>query len=313
MNRIKRWAAGTETSLDDYLVGGIERFVLPVVKYLVIYAGLNYLEFSERAEKVLHVTTIVVVTFFAIRLIISFLKLLVESHVRKQEHGEEKVKQMTGVTIVITIVIWILGGVFLFDNLGYDVTAVITGLGIGGIAVALAMQNILGDLFNYFVIFFDRPFEIGDSIVLDDKNGTVEYIGIKTTRLKALSGEQLILSNSDLTKSRLHNFKRMERRRVAFSIGVVYQTTTENLKEIPSLIKNIIIAQKDVTFDRVHFLSYNNLSLTFDIVFFVESPDFNRYADIHQEINLKIFEAFSERGIEFANSSPTLYLKEQKI
>jgi len=297
---IKNWAGKTETNIDDYLIDGIERFVLPMTKFLVIYAGLSYLEFSSRAEKVLHVALIVIVTFYCVQLVASFLKVLLESHVRRQDHGDEKVKQMKGVMVVITVVIWILGGVFLFDNLGYDVTAIITGLGIGGIAIALALQNILGDLFNYFVIFFDRPFEIGDSIILDDKNGTVEYIGIKTTRLKALGGEQLILSNSDLTKSRLHNFKRMERRRIAFTLAVAYDTSLENLKEIPEIIKGFIKEYKDLTFDRVHFLTYGTHGLNFEVVFFVESSDYNHYADMQQAINLKIFDTFKQKGIKFA-------------
>src|SRR5690606_34760610 len=125
-----------------------------------------------------------------------------QSYVRRQDKGEEKVKQLTGILLIINIVIWAIGVVFMLDNLGYDVTTIIAGLGIGGIAIALAAQNILGDLFNYFVIFFDRPFEVGDFIIVDNKLGTVEYIGLKTTRLKSLSGEQLIFANSDLTNSR---------------------------------------------------------------------------------------------------------------
>ena len=160
--------------------------------------------------------------------------------------------------LVINLCIWFLGIVFLFDNLGYDVTAIIAGLGIGGIAIALAAQNILGDLFNYFVIFFDRPFEIGDFIVLDDKKGNVEYIGIKTTRLKSITGEQIIISNTDLTNSRLHNFKRMEQRRVLFTLGVTYQTTPEQLQMIPGIIKSIIEDQEGITFDRAHFATFGD-------------------------------------------------------
>lgn len=313
LQRVKKWADRTETNLDDYLLDGIENFVLPMAKFLVIYAGLNYLSLSNKVDKILHVAIIVIVTFYCVQLIASFLKLLLESHVRKQDQGEEKVKQMKGVMVVVTIVIWILGGVFLLNNLGYDVTAIVTGLGIGGIAIALALQNILGDLFNYFVIFFDRPFEIGDAIVLDDKNGTVEYIGIKTTRLKALGGEQLILSNSDLTKSRLHNFKRMQRRRIAFTLAVAYDTSVENLREIPDIIKRLVQEHKEITLDRVHFLAYGTHGLNFETVFFVETSDYNKYADIQQDINFKIFENFRQKGIQFAYpAQPIVMGKEEK-
>src|SRR5690606_33925698 len=131
---------------------------------------------------------------------------LLQSYIRKrsdEEKADDRVKQLGGIMLIINIIIWALGLIFLFDNMGFDVTAVIAGMGIGGIAIALAAQNILGDLFNYFVIFFDKPFEIGDFIIVDDKLGTIEYIGIKTTRVKSLSGEQLVFSNSDLTNSRI--------------------------------------------------------------------------------------------------------------
>jgi small-conductance mechanosensitive channel len=158
----------------------------------------------------------------------------------------------------------------------------------------------LGDLFNYFVIFFDRPFEIGDFIVVDDKKGTVEYIGIKTTRLKALSGEQLILSNSDLTKSRLHNFKRLQSRRIVFSFGIVYEVSPQQLREIPVLLKSIILEHSQTTFDRAHFVSYGSFSLNFEVVYFVENPEYNVYMDIQQNINIRIYEEFAKRNIEFA-------------
>jgi small-conductance mechanosensitive channel len=202
-----------------------------------------------------------------------------------------------------------MGGVFLFDNLGYDVTAIITGLGIGGLAVALAAQTILGDLFNYFVIFFDRPFEIGDYIVVDDKKGNVEYIGIKTTRIKSLSGEQIIISNSDLTNSRVHNFKRMEKRRIVFNLGVTYQTPPDQLREIPGIIRKIITEQNDAQIDRCHFATYGDFSLNFETVYYVTEPDYAKYMDIQESINLQIFEAFSERKIDFAYPTQTLFLE----
>jgi small-conductance mechanosensitive channel len=231
-----------------------------------------------------------------------------KSYVRRQDQGEEKVKQLGGIMLILNGIIWIIGIIFLFDNLGYNVGTVIAGLGIGGIAIALAAQNILGDLFNYFVIFFDRPFEIGDFIILDDKMGTVEYIGIKTTRLKSLSGEQLIISNSDLTQSRLHNYKRMQRRRIQFDIGIVYQTPLEKVKEVPQIIKNVIASIEGITIDRTHFKAYGDFSLNFQTVYFVESSEYNVYMDKQQLINLKLFEEFEKRKIEFAYPTQSIFL-----
>lgn len=304
--RLKKWSDKTETLIDNYIVDGIQRFGLPILNFIIIYFGTSYLTLSDKAIKYVHGTVAVIITYYALRLISSTILLVLQAHVRKQEEGEEKVKQLGGIMLLLNIFIWALGALFLFANLGYDVTTIIAGLGIGGIAIALAAQNILGDLFNYFVIFFDRPFEIGDFIVIDDKKGNVEHIGIKTTRLKSLTGEQLVFSNSDLTNSRIHNFKRMDRRRIAFTLSVVYETNLDQLREIPSIIKKIITEQPDVTLDRVHFLTYGDYSLKFEIVYFVESPEYNRYADIQQEMNLKIFEAFKEKNIRFATASPTI-------
>jgi small-conductance mechanosensitive channel len=308
LNRLKDWATRSENKIDDYIVSGLERFGLPILNFVILYWGIHYLKLSDQASKLVSTVTTVIVLYFVIRIILSIIRKALESYVLRQENGETKLKQITGIMVVINITIWVLGAVFLVDNLGYNVTAIITGLGIGGIAIALAAQNILGDLFNYFVIFFDRPFEVGDFIVVDDKLGTVEYIGIKTTRLKSLSGEQIIISNSNLTNSRVHNFKRMEQRRIVFRIGVVYGTPLEKLKEIPGIIRNILEVEKLATPDRIHFAAYGDFSLNFEIVFYVQSADYTQYMDIHQSINFKIYEEFEKRGIEFAYPTQTIYL-----
>lgn len=306
--RLKKWADGTASNIDNLIITAVEKFALPALNFFIVYLGINYLTLSEKTTQVVNVAVAVLITYFLLRLISTIALHGLQSYVRRQERGEEKIKQLGGIMLILNVVIWIIGIIFLFDNLGYNVGAVIAGLGIGGIAIALAAQNILGDLFNYFVIFFDRPFEIGDFIVLDDKLGTVEYIGIKTTRVKSLSGEQLILSNSDLTKSRVHNFKRMERRRIQFNITVTYPTSVENIREIPEIIKDAIRTTKGLTLDRAHFKGYVDSSLNFEAVFFVESPDFNLYMDLNQEMYLKIYEEFEKRNIAFAYPTRTIFL-----
>ena len=286
----------------------MEKFALPALTFVIIYIGINYLELSEKANQVIRIAVAVIITYFVLRLISTTALHGLQSYVRRQEHGEDKIKQLGGIMLLLNILIWVIGIIFLFDNLGYNVGTIIAGLGIGGIAIALAAQNILGDLFNYFVIFFDRPFEIGDFIILDDKKGSVEHIGIKTTRLKSLSGEQLIVSNSDLTTSRLHNYKRMERRRIEFRIGLTYQTSLEQVKEVPVIIRNIITSMEGATIDRTHFKEYGDSGLIFETVYFVENAEFNSYMDIQQEINLKLFEEFEKRKIDFAYPSLSVYL-----
>jgi small-conductance mechanosensitive channel len=308
LSRVKTWTDTTSTGADNFVIKSIERFGIPALYYFIIYWGISYLELSLKAQRVIEVATTVVITFFLLRLLSSTILLLLQHYIKKQERGEEKVHQLGGLMIVINVVIWILGIVFLIDNLGYDVTTIITGLGIGGIAIALAAQNILGDLFNYFVIFFDRPFEVGDFIIVDDKLGTVEYVGVKTTRIRSLTGEELVMGNSNLTSSRIHNFRRMFRRRIAFNIDVDYNTPLEKIKLIPELLKLIVQQQQDILFDRSHFAAFKDWSLRYEVVYFVLSPDYNKYMDIQQAINFQIYEAFQEHNIAFAYPSQTLYM-----
>jgi small-conductance mechanosensitive channel len=303
VKRLKQWSEKTADTFDDVVVRSIERFGIAALQFGVIYWGLNYLKFSLKAERVIQVATSVAVTYFILRLVSTIILLLLQNRIRRQDRGEDKIKQLGGLMLIINLFIWVLGLVFLFDNLGYNVTTIITGLGIGGIAIALAAQNILGDLFNYFVIFFDRPFEAGDFIVVDDKMGTVEYVGIKTTRIRSLGGEQIIIGNSNLTGSRIHNFKRLINRRIVFTLNLDHRTPLEKVKLVPSIIKEIVQQQKPVLFDRAHFFAFGDWSLKFEVVYFVLDPDFNKYMDIQQNINLAIYEAFRKNEIYLATTA----------
>ncbi|HYH55505.1 MAG TPA: mechanosensitive ion channel family protein [Anseongella sp.] len=306
LQRLKQWTERSATSIDNFLLRGINRTLLTLLYLGGVYLGLSNLKFPGPAERAIEVATKIIITYFAIRVVVSTISFLITSYIRRQVNGEEKLRQVKGIMIIITVVIWSFGLVFLLGNLGYDVTAIVAGLGIGGIAIALAAQTILGDLFSYFVIFFDRPFEVGDFVIVDDKMGTIENIGIKTTRLKSLSGEQLVFSNTDLTNSRLHNYKRMQRRRAVFKLGVVYETKPEQLKLIPGILRSIVEKQEDVLFDRAHFFSYGNFSLDFEICYYVLSDSYNKYMDVQQAINLEIFEEFARQNIEFAYPTQTL-------
>lgn len=312
LKRFKKWSAKTDAKVDDFIVKSIERYGIPALYYFIIYAALNYLILKPKVQHIVEVATMVVITYFVIRLFSSTVLLLLQNYIRKQERGEEKVNQLGGLMMILNIIIWILGIVFLIDNLGGNVTAIVTGLGIGGIAIALAAQNILGDLFNYFVIFFDRPFEVGDFIIVDDKMGTIEYIGIKTTRIRSLSGEQVVIGNSNLTTSRIHNYKRLNRRRVVFSIDIEYGTPLESLKELPGLLRTIVEQQALVTFDRAHFAKYADWSLRFEVVYYVLDADYNKFMDIQQNINFMIYEEFGKRGIGFAFPTESVFLNASK-
>jgi len=232
-------------------------------------------------------------------------------HIRREDELEDNPGAVAAIDLlsfVLRVAVWSIVLLLLLDNLGVDITTLIAGLGVGGIAIALAAQNILGDLFASLSIVLDKPFVVGDFLIIDEHLGSVEKVGIKTTRVRSLSGEQLIFSNNDLLGSRIRNYGRMFERRVVFSVGVTYQTTVEQLREIPTILREAVEAREGVRFDRAHFQKYGDFALIFEIVYYVLSPDYNRYMDTQQAINLQIFERFAERGIEFAYPTQTLHL-----
>lgn len=297
LNKLDRWAKNTPTTVDDVIVRSIERFGIAALQFAIIYWGITYLTLSSRFQNVVHIATSIVVAYFLLRLISTIILLLLQNRIRSQDRGEEKIKQLGGLMLLINIFIWLVGIVFLLDNLNYNVTTIITGLGIGGIAIALAAQNILGDLFNYFVIFFDRPFEAGDFITVDDKAGTIEYVGIKTTRIRSLGGEQIIIGNSSLTGSRIHNYKRLVNRRVVFSLNIDVRTPPEKMEMVPGLIRQIVEKQSPVMFDRCHFASFGEWSFRVETVYAVLSPEYNKFMDIQQQINLEILQTLKQHEI----------------
>ncbi len=306
--RLKKWAGKTKTTIDDFLIVGIQKSIVPILFYGSFYIALRTLNISPDVGNILNIASVFVITFFAIRLITSILDFSITSYSSMHEAGDQKTKQLKSLSALARFLVWGIGLIFLLDNLGFDISAVIAGLGIGGIAVALAAQSILGDLFSYFTIFFDKPFELGDYILVGDKNGTVEHIGIKTTRIRALSGEQLVFSNTDLTSSRIHNFKKLQKRRITFQIGVIYETHEEKLQKISDIVEKIIKEEQNAQFDRGHFKSFGDFSLNFEFVYYVLSADYAKYMDVQQVINYKIFEQFSKEGIEFAYPTQTLFM-----
>ena len=213
---------------------------------------------------------------------------------------------LAALTFVGRLVLFSLLLLMLLDNLGLDVTTLIAGLGVGSIAVALAVQGILSDLFASLSIVFDKPFEIGDFIIVDEMVGNVEHIGLRTTRVRSLSGEQLIFANKDLLDSRIRNYKRMAERRIAFALGVEYGTPKELLEQIPQVIQEIIEETPETRFDRSHFQKFGAYSLDFESVYYVLTSDYYRYMDIQQSLNLQIYERFQQMGVAFAFPTETL-------
>jgi small-conductance mechanosensitive channel len=196
--------------------------------------------------------------------------------------------------------VWSIALLMLLANLGVKIMPLVAGLGIGGVAIALAVQNVLGDLLASLSIALDKPFKIGDFLVLGEEKGTVEHIGIKSTRLRSLSGEQIVVANGDLLKTRVRNYGLLYERRISFEIGIVYETSREKVAELPGILEAVIRAQPKTRFDRAHFASFGDFSLVFEAVYFVLDANFNVYRDIQQAINLQLLAEFEKHGLEFA-------------
>ena len=307
--KLKKLSLKTKTDIDDFIIGLLDQIRRPVYVLIAFFLASRRLSLSQSVDKVIVSVLIIALVFKGIKI----LQAIVAYFVEKMYLGPDAKLDKSGaratrsLTTALNWVIWAGGAVFLLDNLGIKISAVIAGLGIGGVAVALAAQSILGDLFSSFAIFLDKPFKIGDFIIVGDLLGVVEHVGIKTTRIRSLWGEQLVFPNSDLTNSRIRNYKKMQKRRVSFKIGVVYQTTHDQLKKIPRIVTEIVKNVDKATLDRVHFLSFADFSLVFEIVYYVDGSDYNLYMDIQQEINLALKENFEKAGIEFAYPTQTLY------
>jgi len=207
------------------------------------------------------------------------------------------------------VILWAAILLMVLANLGVNINALVAGLGISSIAVALALQSILGDMFASISIALDKPFVIGDFITVDTFSGSVEYVGLKSTRIRSITGEIIVVANSDLLRSRIRNYRHLRERRVVFAIGVTYETPAEKLAAIPAIVAEIVTAQADVRFDRCHFKDFGPSALDFEIVYFMTTADFRRYMDVQQAINLAIFRCFADEGIEFAYPTQTLYVK----
>lgn len=295
----------------------VKKYPQYIMSVVAFYFSIRFLKLALNVSRAIDIIAVALLIYLFALLSNSMIDLFLikYGHIKAEESNDGIA--LHWVNKILKGIVWAIAVILFLNNIGIKIGALMAGLGIGGIAIAYASKTILEDIFSYFMIFLDKPFEVGDFINSGDFWGTVEYIGVRTTRLKSLGGEQLVIANKDITNSRMKNFNEMQERRIVFQLGVTYDTTAQTLKEIPKLIQEIIESQKDTRFDRVHFFSFGDFSLNFEIVYFILSPDYKEYMDIQQVINLKIKEVFDERKIEFAFPSQTIYMSgstmEQKI
>lgn len=306
----ERWSKKTSTQVDDLVVATLKKTKLFFILAVAVWGGSLSLTLPDQVSTaiwvVFRVSAILQAAIWANAAVSHALEGY-RTKVTAENPGAAT--GMTALSVVARAVIWALFILLLLQNLGVQVTALITGLGIGGIAIALAVQNVLGDLLASLSIIFDRPFEVGDFVIVDDLMGTVENVGLKTTRMQSITGEQLVFNNSDLLSSRIRNYKRMRERRILFSIGVTYGTSKSLVEEIPGLVQAAIERAEHTRFDRCHFKEFGDSALLFEAVYYMQVPDYAVFMDVQQAINLELYEVFGAKGIEFAFPSQTIYLE----
>jgi small-conductance mechanosensitive channel len=309
ISRIGAIAARTTNNIDDMFVDVLRETRRWVLLVLAVYSSAQGLTLP-RLDAYLHPAAKLVLLWQAALwggAAVSFwVKLYMER--RTATNDRASIAMITAMGVGAKVFLWILIVITALKSVfAIEITPLITGLGVSGIAVALAVQNILGDLLAALAIVFDKPFDVGDSIGVDQINGTVEHIGLKTTRIRSIGGEQIIIGNSDLLKSRLRNYRRMYQRRVLFNLDVTFDTPPDVLSRLPRIVESIVSAQSPVKFDRSHVSSFGESAIRIESVYYVLDPDYKIYMDIQQQINLEILRRFTKENVRFALPSRTVY------
>ncbi len=306
---LRKFAQKTASIWDDVFIDLIDGSNRSIIFISLFFFFTQPLSRSTSFGKLLSSIAIIAIIFqfalWGLHIIKNWRKAVLDKKIAQNPSSSAALGLLYTAIQLGFIVLLILIGL---SHLGIDITALLAGLGVGGIAVALAAQNILGDLLASLSIVLDKPFVVGDYIVAGNEKGTVEHIGIKTTRLRSLSGEELILSNKDLLESRVQNFKRMWVRRVVQNFGLTYSTSAETIEKVPQWVQSIVEKQSKLRFDRCHFAAYGSSSLDFELVFYVSDSEYNVYMDLQQIVLLDIFKKFTEERVEFAFPSQSIYV-----
>ncbi len=306
--KLKNLHKKTKTTLDDYIIIFLSNIKTPTLFIISVNVGLTRLNLSS---KITHIAGILLIFTLIIQvgiLLNQAIKIFVPIYMGEDDPAKTSAIEL--ITVICQSVLWVLIAILILDTSGVNITALVTGLGIGGVAVALAVRNILGDLLSSFSIILDKPFKVGDFISVNDLMGNVKKIGIKTTRIKAVGGEEIIFSNEDILKSRIKNVKKLKERTIVFNIGVTYETSYENLTKVSKIIEEAIKKEEpNVRFSRCHFNSYESSYINFQTLYYIKSPDYLLYMDIQQRINLFIYKEFKKHKIEFAYPTRTIITK----
>lgn len=310
ISRLEKYAPQTDNHWDDTLLevaGATRRFALLALSLML---GLRMLEVPDRLDRLLDKGMVLVFILQAGLWVQAALQawLLRRQRASQEHHNAQLQTNLSMMRWGLQLLLWTVVVLMVLDNLGFNITTLVASLGIGGVAVALAVQNILGDLFASLSISLDKPFLVGDFIVVDELSGTVKHVGLKTTRIQSITGEEVVVANNDLLKSRIRNYKRMQERRIVFRFGLTYDTPTETLRQVPDKVKAIIDGLENARFDRAHFAALGESSLDFEVVYYMTVADYGPYMDTQQQINLALMDMAQALGTGFAFPTRTLQL-----
>jgi small-conductance mechanosensitive channel len=302
IKKLKMIAAKTLTKYDDIAVDMVDKIGWHFYILIALYITFNYLASSQfglfsEIKTILYYTIVIIIIYHAVKTIQALVDHSTELLIMRKDIDVSTIELLNR---IIKSGLWIVALILILSRLGYDVTALVAGLGIGGIAIAFALQNILGDIFASCSIFLDKPFKRGDYIIFGAEEGIVKKIGMKSTRVEALQGQEIIVPNKTLTDTTVHNYKKMDYRRIVFNFSIKYETTTANLEKIPNIVKEIITNIKMIRFGRAHFYKFGDFGYIFEVVYFIDSGDYSKYMDKQQEINFAIKRSFENEGIEIA-------------
>jgi len=310
LQHLKRLSKKTRTNLDTMIIEAVDHIGWFFYVAISSYLAIQFVQVSERISTIINYSILVIITYYLVVFLQNMIGIFEHKIIqRRKRQGDEDTALVEVLGKAVKWSLWLIAGVTILANLGYNITGIVAGLGIGGLAIAIALQGVLTDIFAAFSIYFDKPFKRGDFIIIGNDMGVVKHIGIKSTRIQTLQGQELIVSNKDLTDSRINNYGLMEKRRVVFSIGVTYQTSSAKLKKIPLIIKKVFDSVENADLDRVHFQKFGPSSLDYEIVYYVMSKDYNVYMDIQQTVNLTIVERFAKEKIDFAYPTQTIFLE----
>ena len=311
VKKLRKVANNTKAEIDDLLIKIVDKIGWPFYVFFAIFISVKFIQVPDVVNILFTYTTPIVVVIIVVRSLQQFVDYGIQKlGNEKQEENETAVINIIG--RILRGALWGIALVYVVSLFGYDVTTVVASFGVLGIVLAFGLQEVLSDIFASISIFFDKPFEIGDFIIVGDTTGIVKEVGIKSTRVQSLWGQEVVIPNKELTSARINNYKKMKRRRIQFSFGVVYEISAEKLEKVLEITKEIVANIELAELDRVHFKEYGDFSLNFEVVYYVNTSDYAKYMDIQQEINFLLKKRFEKEGISFAYPTQTIIVNKEK-